>query len=130
MTWARKNPLLYNKEKAEVEERYPGLHFAEEGGEVLIRGSFPVLFQGQALDHYMIEVQLSKKHPAELPIVRETGGRIPHHSDRHVNADTGIACVLIPDERWKLWPIGEPLLTYFTGPLHSFFLEAVNAFTS
>jgi len=122
MTWARKNPLLYNKEKAEVEERYPGLHFAEEGGEVLIRGSFPVLFQGQALDHYMIEVQLSKKHPAELPIVRETGGRIPHHSDRHVNADTGIACVLIPDERWKLWPIGEPLLTYFTGPLHSFFL--------
>jgi hypothetical protein len=30
--------------------------------------------------------------------------------------------VLIPDERWLLWPRGEPLLTYVTGPLHSYFL--------
>jgi len=30
--------------------------------------------------------------------------------------------VLLPDERWRLWPVGSPLLKYLTGPLHSFFL--------
>ena len=122
MTWQRRNPSLYEKERAEIESHYPGLHFVDEGGIVFIRGSFPVMFEGQALDRYTIELQLVQNHPAELPIVRETGGRIPRHPDRHVNAETGIACVLIPDERWRLWPIGEPLLTYFTGPLHSYFL--------
>jgi hypothetical protein len=57
-----------------------------------------------------------------LPVVRETGGRIPRHEDRHVNASDGSACVLLPDERWRLWPPGSPLLKYLTGPLHSFFL--------
>jgi hypothetical protein len=122
MTWQRKNPSLYEKERAEAEARYPALHFTEENGLIFLRGSFPVMFEGQALDRYTIEIQLSQNHPAELPIVRETGGRIPHHSDRHVTAENGIACVLIPDERWRLWAVGEPLLTYLTGPLHSFFL--------
>lgn len=31
-------------------------------------------------------------------------------------------CVLLPDERWRWWPPGSPLLQYLTGPLHSFFL--------
>ena len=37
-------------------------------------------------------------------------------------AADGTACVLLPDERWRLWPVGSPLLKYLTGPLHSFFL--------
>jgi len=122
MIWQRKNPFLYGRERAEVESHFPDLHFIEEHGFVFLRGSFPVLYEGRPLDRYTIEVQLARNHPAELPIVREIGGRIPHHSDRHVNADTGIACVLIPDERWRLWPVGESLLGYLTGPLHSFFL--------
>jgi eukaryotic-like serine/threonine-protein kinase len=35
----------------------------------------------------------------------------------HLAAD-GTACVLLPDERWRLWPVGSPLLKYLTGPLH------------
>ena len=39
-----------------------------------------------------------------------------------MNPVDGTACVLLPDERWRFWPPGEPLLKYLTGPLHSFFL--------
>lgn len=39
-----------------------------------------------------------------------------------MNPADGTACVLLPDERWRLWPPGTPLLNFFTGPLHSFFL--------
>jgi hypothetical protein len=30
--------------------------------------------------------------------------------------------VLLPDERWRLWPAGAPLLDFLAGLLHSFFL--------
>lgn len=48
------------------------------------------------LDRYSVELQLARNHPAGLPVVRETGGRIPRHLDRHVLSN-GTACVLIPD---------------------------------
>jgi hypothetical protein len=121
MTWQRNDPALYEKEKAEVEARFPELHFVVENDLVYVRGSFPVMFEGLVLDRYSVELQLARNHPAGLPVVRETGGRIPRQLDRHVLRD-GSACVLIPDERWRLWPAGSALLTYLTGPLHSFFL--------
>ena len=121
MTWQHNDPALYEKEKAEVEARFPELHFVVENDLVYVRGSFPVIFEGKALDRYSVELQLARNHPAGLPIVRETSGRIPRHLDRHILAD-GTACVLLPDERWRLWPVGSPLLNYLTGPLHSFFL--------
>ena len=84
--------------------------------------AFAVMFEGQVLDRYSVELQLARNHPSGLPVVRETGGRIPRHDDRHINTADGTACVLIPDERWRLWPPGAPLLKFLTGPLHSFFL--------
>jgi hypothetical protein len=122
MTWQRDDPAFYEKEKAEIGAHFPSLHFVVESDLVYVRGSFPVVFEGQALDHYTIELGLARNHPAVLPIVRETGGRIPHHEDRHINAADGVACVLIPDERWRFWPSGAPLLKFLIGPLHSFFL--------
>jgi hypothetical protein len=122
MTWYRNAPTLYEKEKSEVEAEFPGLRFVLENDFVFVRGSFPVMFEGQALDHYSIEIELARNHPSGLPTVRETGGRIPHHDDRHIIAANGTACVLLPDERWRLWPQGSPLLRFLTGPLHSFFL--------
>jgi hypothetical protein len=122
MTWHRADPTLYQKEKAEVEAYYPDLHCAVENDLVYVRGSFAVIFEGHVLDRYSVELQLSRNHPTGLPAVRETGGRIPHRDDRHINTADGTACVLIPDERWRLWPVGAPLLKFLTGPLHSFFL--------
>jgi hypothetical protein len=87
--WHRNDPTLYEKDKAEVETHFPELRFAVEDGVVYIRGSFPVLFEGQVLDRYAVELQLPRNHPHALPVVRETGGRIPRTDDRHVNAADG-----------------------------------------
>lgn len=121
MTWQRSDPALYEKEKAEVEAQFPDLHFVVENDFVYVRGGFPVMFEGKVLDRYSVELQLAQNHPAGLPVVRETGGRIPRDIDRHILSN-GTACVLIPDERWRLWPEGTALLKYLTCPLHSFFL--------
>lgn len=122
MTWQREDRILFEREKADVDAHFPDLHFAVENDLVYVRGSFPLMFEGQALDRYSVELQLARNHPVGLPVVRETGGRIPRHIDRHILASDGTACVLIPDERWRLWPVGSPLVKYLTGPLHSFFL--------
>ena len=102
--------------------RFPDLRFVVDNDIVYVRGGFDVMFEGQVLDRYSVELQLARNHPAGLPVVRETGGRIPRHIDRHILAADGTACVLLPDERWRLWPVRSPLLKYLTGPLHSFFL--------
>lgn len=122
MSWHRNDPALYQNEKAGVEACFPDLHFVVENDIVYVRGSFPLIFEGNILDRYSVELQLATNHPAGLPVVRETGGRIPRHPDRHIVATDGTACVLIPDERWRLWPVGTPLKDFLTGPLHSFFL--------
>jgi hypothetical protein len=120
--WQRNDLALYEKEKAEVEAHFPELRFVAENDLVYVRGSFAVMFEEQVLDRYAVELQLARNHPTGLPVVRETGGRIPRHIDRHILAADGTACVLLPDERWRLWPVGSLLLKYVTGPLHSFFL--------
>jgi hypothetical protein len=120
--WHRENPALFEREKREVETRFPELHFEIEDDIVYVRGRFAITFEQQILDHYLIELQLPRDHPKSLPVVREVGGRIPRHIDRHIIAADGTACVLLPDERWRLWPPGAPLITFLTGPLHSFLL--------
>lgn len=119
--WQRDDPAFYEREKVAVETAYPNLHFVEDGDFVCVRGSFPVISEGTVIDRYSVELQLAKDHPIGLPVVREVGGRIPRHPDRHVNED-GTACALLPDERWRVWPKGAPLVDFLKGPLHGFFV--------
>lgn len=123
--WHRESRELFEKEKAEIEVRFPQLHFHVISDVVFLRGSYPVVHESEELDRFSIEIELAKNHPESLPIVREVGGRIPHHADRHVNAVDGTACVLLPDERWWLWPKGSSLCTYLEGPLRNYFLGQI-----
>ena len=120
--WQREDPAFYEREKVAVETHYPDVRFVEVGDTICVRGTFPVVFEGQVLDCYSVELQLAHDHPKGLPVVREIGGRIPHHADRHINAHDGTACALLPDERWRVWPKGAPLVDFLKGPLHGFFL--------
>ena len=120
--WHRANPALFEKEKTEVEAAYPNLHFYVANEVVVVRGTFPIVFTGEVLDRHLIEVELPRDHPKSLPIVRETGGRIPRTPDRHMNPVDGTACVLLLDERWRVWPNGSTLLQFLDGPVHNFFL--------
>lgn len=108
-----------------MEAAFPHLHFHVVDDVVFLRGSFPVIYEGRELDRFSIEIELAKNHPDSLPIVRETAGRIPRTIDRHVNAADGTACVLLPDEHWRLWPKGSSLLAYLIGPLRNYFLGQI-----
>ena len=107
MTWQRDDPALYEKEKAEVEAHFPELRFVVENDLVYVRGSFAVMFEGQVLDRYSVELQLPRNHPTGLPVVRETGGRIPrHHRSTHqcrrrnrLRADSRRALASLADRR-------------------------------
>jgi hypothetical protein len=119
--WHQRNPALFKQEKTEVESQYPQLHVVVTGDLVVVRGSFPVVAEGVVRDRYSVEIKLPKDHPNALPAVREVGGRIPRTPERHINVD-GAACVLLPDERWRIWPPGSRLLSFLQGPVHNFFL--------
>lgn len=120
--WHRAYPALFDKERAEVEAAYPNLHFHVVNDNVLVRGTFPIAFERKGLDGYLIEIELSRDYPKSIPIVRETGGRIPRTADRHMNPADGTACILLPDERWNVWPHGSTLLQFLDVPVRNFFL--------
>lgn len=122
MTSAKTNQSLCGKERVDVEAAYPDLHFHIENGRITLRGTFRIVFEGEVLDRYAIEIEIPPSYPRSIPIVREIGGRIPHASDFHVNPTDGTCCVILPDERWKVWPIGSSLLAFLNGPVRNFFL--------
>jgi hypothetical protein len=119
--WHRSDPLYLEKEKLEVEREYPDLRFRLVDEQVRLEGEFPVVAEGKVRDRYSVEIILARDHPKSLPVVHEVGGRIPRKPERHMNSD-GTACVLLPDERWKSWPVGAPLLDYLNGPLRNYFV--------
>lgn len=98
------------------EQRFSGLAVTVEAGRLFVRGELPILsVEGAELDRYSLEIEVPTD-PVLLPVVRETGGRIPWTADRHMFTN-GIACVMLPDERWKYFPIGTPLVDFLNGPL-------------
>jgi hypothetical protein len=103
-------------------EYQPDLHLLISEGKIEISGVFIVYSSNKkVLDRYKISINIPCTYPVDLPIVRETGGRIPREGKYHIN-DDGTACVFLPEERWRSFPVGDPFSTYLNIPLHNFFL--------
>lgn len=107
----------------DLENTYPALHvLVDSDSPIEITGTFPVRdATGRALDRFQVRLTTASDHPVGLPEVRETGGRVPRTADRHVNSD-GSACVMLPEERFRLWPVGAPLSEFLDGPVRNYFL--------
>ncbi len=120
--WHVRDPHTYALDIAEVEAKYPLLHASIRNDVSRIAGTLPIREGTAEVDHFLVEINLPVGYPNELPIVREIGGRIPHALDRHVIPSSGECCVLLPDQRWELWPRGSSLLAYIDGPLRNYFL--------
>ena len=83
---------------------------------------FPVRSpEGRVRDEFAVRIELLWDYPRSLPIVWETGGRIPSTAARHMEAGSR-ACVLLPDARWEEFPEGAAFIEFLEGPLHNFFL--------
>ncbi len=122
--WHLRRPKLLAEVRADVQGFAHSLIVFVEGDIVRIRGAFPVLFAGDDLGRYAIEVEFPSDYPDHLPVVREVGGRIPWLGKYHVFTD-GTACVLLPEHRWWVFPPGRRFLDYLKGPLHNYFLSQI-----
>ncbi len=121
--WFRTYPAAYREQKDAVQQVFPDLNFFEDGDAVMIKGGFAVLHEGAVIDRFALRVQVPGDFPSAVPTVWEVGGRIPRDETRHVNTQDGSACLFVTDEKVRWLPQGSTLLTFFRGPVHSFFLS-------
>lgn len=124
--WRKSRAQLLDEIRSELASGFPSLHlFEQQGVDPEVRGTFELKGEdGSVLDTFLIRIQIPKNYPQELPLVWEVGGRIPCLTDRHIEPD-GKACVLLPDERWRAFPLGAPFSAYLREPLHNFFLSQI-----
>lgn len=123
LAWYERQPELVEEIEATLRETYPNLHLFIGSERAVLRGTFPVRGpDGRDLDRYRVSIELPADYPKVLPVVREVGGRLPWHEDFHIERD-GKACVLMPDDRWRCFPVGAPFRQYLEVPLHNFFLS-------
>jgi len=76
---------------------YPGMAIRPTtGSELVLQGNFEFSTQFDQLerivDSYKLKIIIPVNYPKELPIVRETGNKIPFKPDYHVNPD-GSLCL-------------------------------------
>ena len=120
--WYEEKPDLADEIREGLRHHYPTLRLDTSTGRAEIRGTFPILdADGSVLDRWGVSIELPRDDPYGLPIVRETGGRIPATLGNHVIDTDGTACVLLPEERYRSFPRGAPFKVYLDGPLRSFF---------
>jgi len=116
--WYRSSREL-SRVKAEVLSRHPALTFKEVDGRVIVYGVFEIR-EGKVLhDKLVIEVELARDSARGIPVVRETGGRIPRTADRHVNTEDGSLCVVLPDAYWYHHTRGLTFADFLDGPLRA-----------
>lgn len=122
--WRKSRAQVLDEIRSELATSYPSLHLFEESGrDPEVRGTFEVKGEGgRVLDTFLVRIQIPQNYPRDLPVVWEIGGRIPCLRDRHIESD-GKACVLLPDDRWRTFPVGAAFSVYLGGPLRSFFLS-------
>ncbi|HEY1757850.1 MAG TPA: hypothetical protein VGG72_20945 [Bryobacteraceae bacterium] len=122
--WHERAPKLWAKVKQDLTAAYPELHDMIDNGTAFIRGSFPVKDGADILDRFHIEIEIPGDFPDFIPILREIGGRLPWHPDRHINRENGEACPIVPEE-WLLQPSHDSILAFLDGPVRNFFLGQI-----
>lgn len=120
--WYEDDPDLVKEIRQDLQEHYPTLRLDIQDGQAEVRGTFPILDKdGTEFDRWEVSIVLPHGYPRDLPVVRETGRRIPANLDNHVLESDGTACVLLPETRYKWFPHGAPFREYLDGPLRAFF---------
>lgn len=105
-----------------VEESYPDVRINPGKGRIEIVGTIPAIADGMIVDRFQMRIVVEKSYPRILPAVFEIGGRIPRSADRHVNRNTGEACILLKDKWGSLAPRFPTVLSFIKGPVNDFLL--------
>lgn len=102
----------------DVQKRYPDLRPIMDNGHPVIRGSFPIADNGEAIDRFIIEIRFPDGI-TKPPRIWEIGGRIPRIKDRHVFPDSGCICAEVPELTLLR---GYSFMTYLDGPVRNYFI--------
>jgi hypothetical protein len=121
--WHELRPEELTEFKEGLRDAFPELRVDVEGADVLVRGTLSLKNSEAVVDEFFIEARVPPSFPADLPVVREVGGRIPQTMDRHVIPITGTACLFVTDDREAQFPAGSKLLRFFDGPVRSYFFS-------
>ena len=125
--WHVANPEAFQKFQRSIHRKYPTLRVLVENDIVYIRGGLILeASDGRELDRYSIEIRIPHNYPKSVPTVKEIGGRLPKIPNRHFNPGDEIACLFLPDERYKYYPRGSTIIDFIEGPVKSFFLWQTN----
>ncbi len=120
--WFEADPSALERLERTLRARYPTLHAFIEDGVCMVRGTYPVIEGGRPIDRYELEIALPPDYPASLPLVWETGGRIPRKADRHVFTDVGCLCLGVPLALWMQLKGDFSLATILDIPVRNFFI--------
>lgn len=100
----------------------PELKLVNADQRELLRGRYRVNHDGEVLDRFEVEILIAPRRQDELPLVRETAGRIPRTPDRHMNDADGAACVTLPEAYFLASGGTFDLVNFLEGEVRSFFL--------
>lgn len=130
--WYQVNPELLSDLKNQLATFYPSLHIFNENGKIYIRGNFPIKDKEnqKLIDEFKIEIEIPNTYPLDMPLVRETGGKIPKTLDRHFFYPSRTACLFLPEERYIYFPETSTIFDFIEGPVKSFFISQVGFATT
>lgn len=87
---------FYSLEFESVAKGFPDLKPEFENNQWQLVGRIDVIDEfGEKWDQYNVKIVFPHRYPKEMPIMFETGGRIPREDDYHVNPD-GSCCLSVP----------------------------------
>lgn len=115
--WYITNPKLFEDVKRSIRENFPTLTVVVENDIVFIRG---ILLLPEEIDKFIIEIELLEDYPESVPVVRETGKRIPH-GERHVFMH-GDCCLFVNEEKWKHYPKETTIIDFINKIVVPYFL--------
>lgn len=121
------NSKLVRAQALHVTSKYEGLEFVEEdNGSFLLKGvlAFEGEYEGLVVaDAFDIEMLIPSNYPKALPVVRETGYRIPRQF--HINLDDNTLCLAAPLAVKIQFSLDKTLLGFIENLIIPFFFNYI-----
>ena len=104
------------KERRRLAEAFPGLTLDTSKVPVTVTGIMR-LYAGMG---FSVHLEIPCNYPRGIPTMRCNPKEIPWQIDRHVDPDTGLACLCVTSEYRKHWPLGSDLMDFLGAVVHPY----------
>jgi hypothetical protein len=110
--------------QSELHKTQPDLFVFIKNGQELIRGSICLRSDGgEEIGRYSIEISIPREYPQKIPVVKETGNKIPKTPDRHINKKDGSACVIHEEEWFLEFGNNSSIVRFINTYVYNFFIS-------